>query len=470
MGSEGSLGEERATLLLAPFVIAGPSLAAPYPMKHLSLSTAFIMSVITAGAQTREIAFTEFDLPNGLHVILHEDHGTPIVAVSVMYHVGSKDEAKDRRGFAHFFEHLLFEGSDNIARGEFSKYVEKAGGVLNANTNGDRTYYYEVLPSNQLELGLWLESERMLHARVDQVGVDTQREVVKEERRQRYENQPYGSLLPEVLKRAYKEHPYQWPTIGFMEDLNAASESDYKRFYKTFYIPNNAVLVVAGDIQPKRAEELVRKYFADIPKGEKIKRNKVVEPEMTQETRDVVHDKIQLPAVVQAYRIPAYGTKDFYAVDMLNRLLSNGNSSRLNKRVKDEQQKALYVGSFSLPFEHPGLAMAFAIANAGVDPDSLEAAMDDVIAEVRDKEIPAAEVEKLKVGIETEFVTANARVAGIAENLASAYTFLGSTQKVNSELRNYLAVTPADLQRVARQFFDPKKRVVLHYLPLAGKQ
>ena len=273
-----------------------------------------------------------------------------------------------------------------------------------------------------------------------------------------------------MLKRAYKEHPYQWPTIGFMEDLNAASESDYKRFYKTFYIPNNAVLVVAGDIQPKRAEELVRKYFADIPKGEKIKRNKVVEPEMTQETRDVVHDKIQLPAVVQAYRIPAYGTKDFYAVDMLNRLLSNGNSSRLNKRVKDEQQKALYVGSFSLPFEHPGLAMAFAIANAGVDPDSLEAAMDDVIAEVRDKEIPAAEVEKLKVGIETEFVTANARVAGIAENLASAYTFLGSTQKVNSELRNYLAVTPADLQRVARQFFDPKKRVVLHYLPLAGKQ
>lgn len=439
-------------------------------MKHPLLSTAFTMAVLTAGAQTREIAFTEFDLPNGLHVILHEDHGTPIVAVSVMYHVGSKDEASDRRGFAHFFEHLLFEGSDNIGRGEFSKYVEKAGGVLNANTNGDRTYYYEVLPSNQLELGLWLESERMMHARVDQVGVDTQREVVKEERRQRYENQPYGSLLPEVLKRAYKEHPYQWPTIGFMEDLNAASEADYKKFYKTFYVPNNAVLVVAGDIDPAKAGDMVRTYFGEIPKGGKIPRTKVVEPAMTQEIRDVVHDKIQLPAVVEAYRIPGYGTKDFYAVDMLNRLLSNGNSSRLNKRVKDEQQKALYVGSFSLPFEHPGLAMAFAIANAGVAPDSLEKAMDEVFAEVREQEIPAAEVEKLKVGIETEFVTANARVSGIAENLASAYTFLGDTRKVNSEIKNYLAVTPSDLQRVARQYFDPKKRVVLHYLPMAGKQ
>ncbi|HRT54628.1 MAG TPA: insulinase family protein, partial [Flavobacteriales bacterium] len=160
-------------------------------MQRELLTSVLTMAVLTAGAQARKIAFSEFDLPNGLHVILHEDHGTPIVAVSVMYHVGSKDEASNRRGFAHFFEHLLFEGSDNIARGEFSRYVEKAGGVLNANTNGDRTYYYEVLPSNQLELGLWLESERMLHARVDQIGVDTQREVVKEERRQRYENQPY---------------------------------------------------------------------------------------------------------------------------------------------------------------------------------------------------------------------------------------------------------------------------------------
>ncbi len=424
------------------------------------------MTAITASAQMRPIPFTEFDLPNGLHVILHEDHSTPIVAVSVMYHVGSKDEAADRRGFAHFFEHLLFEGSDNIGRGEFARYVEKAGGVLNANTNGDRTYYYEVLPSNQLELGLWLESERMMHARVDQKGVDTQREVVKEERRQRYENQPYGGLLIEVLKRAYTKHPYQWPTIGFMEDLNAASEADYKKFYKTFYVPNNATLVLAGDLDPATAPDLVRKYFADIPKGGAIPRNKVVEPPMKGEVRDVVHDRIQLPAVVMAYRIPAYGTKDFYAVDMLNRLLSNGNSSRLNKAVKDEQQKALYVGSFSLPFEDPGLAIAFGIANMGVTPDSLEAAMNAEIERVRTVPVPEQELAKLKAQVETEFVSGNGRVSGIAETLASAHVFLGGTAKANTEIEQYLAVTPADLQRAARTYFVPTNRVVLYYLPM----
>lgn len=428
-----------------------------------------IMATISAGAQTREITFTEFDLPNGLHVILHEDHSTPIVAVSVMYHVGSKDEAKDRRGFAHFFEHLLFEGSDNIGRGEYSKYVERAGGVLNANTNGDRTYYYEVLPSNQLELGLWLESERMMHAKVDTRGIETQREVVKEERRQRYENQPYGSILPEVLKRAYTEHPYQWPTIGFMEDLNAASEQDYRTFYKTFYVPNNAVLVLAGDIDAQKAPELVKKYFADIPKGGAIPRTQVVEPPMKGEVRDVVYDRIQLPAVVEAYRIPAYGTKDFYAVDMLNRLLSNGNSSRLVKNVKDAEQKAVYVGSFSLPFEQPGLAIAFAIANMGVDVDSLERSMDRQFALVRDVPVPEAELGKLKAQIETEFINGNARVAGVAENLASAYTFLGGTKHIDTEIQQYLAVTAADLQRVAKQYFVPSNRVVLHYLPQSQK-
>ncbi len=193
-------------------------------------------------------------------------------------------------------------------------------------------------------------------------------------------------------------------------------------------------------------------------------------PELTKEVRDGVHDRIQLPAVVQAYRIPGYGTKDFYAVDMLNRLLSNGNSSRLNKRVKDQEQRALYVGAFSFPFEDPGLAVAFAIANGGVAPDSLERSMDEVFAEVREKGVPAAELEKLKAGIETEFVNANARVAGIAENLASAYTFLGSTAKVNTEIAHYMAVTAADLQGAAQRYFDPKKRVVLHYLPMNGDQ
>lgn len=439
-------------------------------MRALIPLTVCMMASTIAMAQHREVRFTEFDLSNGLHVILHEDHATPIVAVGVMYHVGSKDEARDRRGFAHFFEHLLFEGSKNIDRGEFAKYVEKAGGVLNANTTGDRTYYYEVLPSNQVNLGLWLESERMLQAKVDTKGIETQREVVKEERRQRYENQPYGSILPEVLSRAFKQHPYQWPTIGYMEDLNAATEKDYQDFYKTFYVPNNAVLVLAGDINPKEVTASLEKYFGPIAKGAAVPRNKVVEPPLGGEVRDVVYDKIQLPAVVQAYRIPALGTPDFYAVDMLNRLLSNGNSSRLVKNVKDAEQKALFVGSFSLPFEDPGLAIAFAVANMGVDTDSLEASMDRQFERVRNEPVDEAELAKLKVQIETEHAMENSRMAGIAHNLANAYTFLGGTGQVNTEVEQYLAVKASDLQRVARTYFVPENRVVLHYLPQANKQ
>ncbi|MBX2973301.1 MAG: insulinase family protein, partial [Flavobacteriales bacterium] len=380
--------------------------------------------------------------------------------------VGSKDEARDRRGFAHFFEHLLFEGSANIQRGEFSKLVENAGGVLNANTNGDRTYYYEVLPSNQLELGLWLESERMLHAKVDQVGVDTQREVVKEERRQRYENQPYGTLTMEVLKRAFTQHPYQWPTIGYMEDLNAASEADYQAFYKKFYVPNNATLVVAGDIDPARARTLVERYFGDIPKGAPVVQPTIVEPPLGEEVRDVVYDRIQLPAVVMGYRIPANGTPDFYAVEMLNRLLSGGNSARMNTALKDEQRVAVYCGAFNFPFEHPGIAMLFAVANGGVDAVKLEAAMQKQIDDLATTPISDAELARLKAQLETEVIADNSRVAGIAGNLASAHVLLGNTALINTEIDRYLALTAADLQRAAKTYFKNDNRVVLHYLPV----
>lgn len=430
----------------------------------LVLSTATMIAATTA-AQKRAIAYTEFDLPNGLHVILHEDHGTPIVAVSVMYHVGSKNETPDRRGFAHFFEHLLFEGSANIQRGEFSKLVENAGGVLNANTNGDRTYYYEVLPSNQLELGLWLESERMLHAKVDQVGVDTQREVVKEERRQRYENQPYGTITMEVLKRAFKQHPYQWPTIGYMEDLNAASEADYQAFYKKFYVPNNATLVVAGDMDPVTARSLVERYFGDIPKGGAVEQPVVVEPPLGGEVRDTIFDRIQLPAVVMGYRIPANGTPDFYAVELLNRLLSGGNSARMNTALKDDQQVAVYTGAFNFPFEHPGIAMLFAVANGGVDARQLEAAMQREIDALATAPISTEELAKLKVQLETELIADNSRVAGVAGNLATAYCLLGSTELINTEIDRYLSLTADDLQRAARTYFVNENRVVLHYLP-----
>jgi zinc protease len=438
-------------------------------MRTLALPIALMLAA-TATAQRSAIAYTEFDLDNGLHVILHEDRSTPIVCVSVMYHVGSKNEDPTRRGFAHFFEHLLFEGSANIGRGEFSKHVEKAGGVLNANTTADRTYYYEVLPSNQLELGLWLESERMLHAKVDQKGVDTQREVVKEERRQRYENQPYGTILLEVLDRAYSTHPYKWPTIGFMEDLNAASEADYQAFYKKFYVPNNATLVVAGDIDAVNAKALVTKYFAEIPRGASVMQPDVKDPGPATEVRAVINDRIQLPAVVLGYRIPPTGAPDYYAVDLVNRLLSNGNSSRLNKSLKDDQQKAVGTGAFSLPFEQGGLAILYAIANMGVEAAALEQAMTAEVRRIQTEGVPKAEFDKLVAQLETELVNDRSRIAGIASDLARCHQLMGDTRLVNTEIDRYLALTPDDLKRAAQTYFTEQARVVLHYLPAGQKQ
>ena len=435
-------------------------------MKRLLGVLCGVVFSLALNAQMNKVEFKEFTLDNGLQVILHKDSSTPIVAVSVMYHVGSKNEQPDRTGFAHFFEHLLFEGTENIERGEYDKYVEKAGGTLNANTSNDRTYYYEILPSNQLELGLWLESERMLHAKVEDVGIETQREVVKEERRQRIDNQPYGSILQEAMKRAYTKHPYNWPVIGSMEHLNAAVEADYKNFYKTFYVPNNAIVSIAGDLDYVEAEAMVRKYFGQIPAGTgEIYRPNIVEPEMTAEIRDTIYDNVQLPAVVQTYRIPAQGTDDFYAVEMLGTLLSQGQSSRLYRTCVDDEQKALFVGSFPLGLEDPGVNIAFGISNMGVDPSDLEASMDAVIAKTQNELISDMEFQKLRNQTENDFISRNSRVAGIAESLANYKMYFGDANLVNTELDRYLAVTKEDIQRVAKKYFAKSNRVVLYYLP-----
>lgn len=432
----------------------------------------FIISILLMcgplSAQMNKLVFEEYTLDNGLHVILHQDKTTPIVAVSVMYHVGSKNENPERTGFAHFFEHLMFEGSENIGRGEFDKYVQNAGGTLNANTSFDRTYYYEVLPSNELALGLWLESERMMHARVDVKGIETQREVVKEERRQRIDNQPYGSILEETFKRAYQVHPYRWPIIGSMAHLEAAEEEDYKQFYADFYVPNNAVLSIAGDIDIAETKMLVEKYFGPIPKSPNaVYRPRVVEPNLTSEIRDTIFDNIQLPAVIQAYRIPAQGTKDYYAVDMVSRILSNGESSRLYRSLVDEQQKALFVGNFPLALEDPGLSLSFGIVNMGVDVYELEKAIDAEVAKIQNELISEKEFEKLRNQIESEFVTNNSRVAGIAESLATYHMFFGDAALINNEIDRYLAVTREDIMNAAKKYLVKNNRIVLHYLPKA---
>ena len=435
-------------------------------MKKFLLVIILILNVIWLNAQQNKIKFVEYDLPNGLHVILHEDHTTPIVAVSVMYHVGSKNEKPDRTGFAHFFEHLMFEGSKYVKRGEYDKYLERVGGMNNANTTQDRTYYYEVLPSNNIELALWLESERMLHAKVDSVGIETQREVVKEEKRQRIDNQPYGSIMKEAFGHAYKVHPYKWPVIGSMEHLNAASYDDFKDFYNTFYVPNNAILSIAGDIDVEKTKKMIDKYFATIPRGTKeIYRPNVVEPPLNGEVRDTIYDNIQLPAVIEVYRIPAIGTKDFYAAYMLSELLSGGNSSRLNKALVDEKQLALYVGSFPYPLEDPGIYFLFAVTNMGKSPKDVEDGIHAEIEKVKTELIGDKEFTKLRNMIETEFISENTKMKDIAESLANYKMYYGDANLINTELQRFMDVTKEDIRNVAKKYFNKNNRVVLYYLP-----
>jgi len=418
-----------------------------------------------------KIEFQEYDLSNGLHVILYPRPDVPVVAVGMMYHVGSKNEDPQRTGFAHFFEHLMFEGSKYIERGELDKLLTEAGATYNANTWYDRTYYYEVLPANQLNLALWIEAERLRHAKVDKKGIETQREVVKEERRLRVDNQPYGRLVEETMKRMYKKHPYRWPVIGYMEHLEAASEGDFKDFYKTFYVPNNATLAVAGNFDPETVKRTIDIYFGDIPKGKKVPRPQVEEPPLGGEVREVVYDNVQLPAVVHAFRTPSIKEPDYYAVNMLMQLLSQGESSRLSRYVKNEKRKALVVGAFPFGLEDsPSVSIIFGIANAGVSPEELEAAMEEEYEKIKKEGISFQEFQKLRNQLETEFYTRNSTMEGIAESLANYHTFFGDANLINTEIQQYLKVTPADIKRVANQYLVKENRVTLYWLPKSKEQ
>ena len=422
-----------------------------------------------AAAQTPRIEFTEYKLDNGLQVILHQDKSTPIVAVSIMYRVGGADSFEGRTGFAHFFEHLLFEGSENIDRGEIDDYVQRAGGALNANTSNDRTYYYEILPSNQLALGLWIESERLLHAKVQNKGIETQREVVKEERRERMDNQPYGSVFAELFGHAFRVHPYKDPNIGYMEDLNAASEEDFQRFYRTYYVPNNAILSIAGDIDIPETKALIEKYFATIPRGSEVPRVTVVEPPLGGEVRDTVYDNAPLPGIILAYRTPARRDPDSYAIRLLNQVLSQGQSSRLQRRLVDQEEIAVQAGSFPVESDAPGIAVAFALARPDADLPRMEAIIDEEVTRLQNELISEREYQKLRNQVEADAISGYGSVAGIAESLADYEMFLGDANLINTETDRLLAVTREDIQRVARQYFTPENRVLLYWLPEAMK-
>ena len=426
--------------------------------------------ILGVSAQDRRIDFEEYDLDNGLHVILHQDNSTPIVNVSVLYHVGAKNEPEGRKGFAHFFEHLMFEGSPNIARGDFFKIIESAGGSLNANTTNDRTFYYETLPSHQLELGLYMESERMLHATIDSTGVATQKEVVKEEKRTSYDNRPYGSILAETFSRVFEGTAYEWTTIGEMEDIDAATEEDFKNFFETFYVPNNATLSIAGDLDIDETKALVQKWFGEIPKGTKEIPRPEVEMKELGKVEDVIFDNIQLPAVIQAYQMTEEGSDDYYALDMLTTLLSGGQSSRFTKEIVDNKQLAVQVASIPLALEDAGVFIAFGLVNMGTPTEDLSDAMDKEIERVKNESISDKEFQKLRNQIENSFVSSNSTVRGIAESLANYHVYYGDANLINNEIDRYMAVTKEDLQRVAKKYLNADNRVELTYLPKSAQQ
>ncbi|MCF6213841.1 MAG: insulinase family protein [Flavobacteriaceae bacterium] len=435
-------------------------------LKFFTIVSFFALMAMTTMAQ--QVEFEEYDLANGLHVILHQDNTAPVVTTSVMYHVGAKNEKNKRSGFAHFFEHLLFEGTKNIGRGEWSKIVNANGGYDNASTTDDRTYYFETFPSNNVELGLWMEAERMLHPIINKIGVDTQNEVVKEEKRLHFDNQPYGHFLEQVKLKLFSKHPYQHTTIGSMADLDAATLDEFLDFNHMYYAPNNATLVVAGDIDIAKTKAMVAKYFTDIPKGKAVAYTKIEESPITQEIKSEYYDpNIQIPALVAAYRTPSMKEHDAYVLDMISTLLSDGKSSRMYKQMVDVDKKALQVGAINLSQEDYGMYIVYALPMGKVSLDDVLADMETQIKKVQTELISEKEYQKLQNKFENNFVNANSSIQGIANSLARYQMLYGNTNLINDEIKIYRSITREEIRDVAKKYLNTNQRLVLKYLPKA---
>jgi predicted Zn-dependent peptidase len=414
----------------------------------------------------QQVDFTEYDLDNGMHVILHQDNTAPVVTTAVMYHVGAKDENPERTGFAHFFEHLLFEGTANIPRGEWFTIVTSNGGSNNANTTDDRTYYYEIFPSNSLELGLWMESERLLHPVINQIGVDTQNEVVKEEKRLRVDNQPYGNILAEIKKLIFKKHPYKGTTIGEMEHLDAATLEEFQEFNKKFYVPNNAVLVVAGDINIEKTKSMIEAYFGPIPKGKDIERNFPKEDPVSQDAIAKAYDaNIQIPAIIGAYRTPSNKDRDTYVLSMISSYLSGGKSSVLYKKLVDDQKQALAVQAVNISQEDYGTYALFALPLGDVKLMTLINEIDEEIEILKTDLISERQYQKLQNQFENSFVNSNSSISGIANSLARYYMLYGDVNLINNEIDIYRSITREEIRDVANKYLKADERALLEYLP-----
>jgi predicted Zn-dependent peptidase len=429
----------------------------------LSLASA-VLFVFAANAQ--KVEFEEYDLSNGMHVILHKDTSAPVVVTSVMYHVGAKDEQPGRTGMAHFFEHLLFEGTENIGKGEWFKIVSSNGGRNNANTTDDRTYYYEIFPSNKLELGLWMESERLLHPIIKQGGVDTQNEVVKEEKRLRVDNQPYSRFLEYVKLNMFKKHPYKGTTIGKMADLDAATLEEFLAFNKKFYVPNNATLVVAGDIDFATTKKMIQDYFGPIPRGADVTKNFPQEDPITQAMSAKGYDpNIQIPAIMAAYRTPSMKTKDSRILDMISTYLSTGRSSVLYKKLVDTKKMALQAGAINLSQEDYGTYILFGLPQGETKLEDIIKEIDEEIVKMQTELISERNFQKLQNQFENNFVNSNSSVEGIANSLARYNVLYGDTNLINSEIEIYRSITREDIKAVANKYLNPNQRLILEYLP-----
>ena len=429
---------------------------------YLSFLTLFIGSTLFA----QKVEFEEYKLENGLHVILHQDNAAPVVTTAVMYHVGSKDEQVGRTGFAHFFEHLLFEGTKNIAKGDFFKIVSANGGRNNANTTQDRTYYYETFPSNNLELGLWLESERMLHPVINQDGVDTQNEVVKEEKKARIDNAPYGKIMYRtgINPHIFKKHPYGNSVIGSLEDLNAAKLEEFLAFHKKYYGPNNAVLVVAGDFEVAKAKKMIQDYFGDIPAAKKVERVNIIEDDITETIKVTEYDSnIQIPIKLFIFRTPSNKDKDAYTLDMVSSILTSGKSSRMYKRLVDSK-KALQVLAFNDSQEDYGTYIMGALPMGDISLDDLAIEMDEEITKLQTELISEKEYQKLQNQFENRFVNSNSGVENIANTLARNYMLKGNTNLINEEINIYQSITREDIKNVANKYLKKNQRVEMDYL------
>ena len=421
---------------------------------------------LAASAADPVVPFKLFKLKNGLTVVLSEDHSAPTYSVAVSYNVGSRDEKAGRTGFAHLFEHMMFQGSANVAKNEHMSLISSNGGSMNGTTDTDRTLYYETLPANQIDLGLFLESDRMRSLNVNQANLDNQRNAVQEERRLRVDNQPYGHTNEAISETAYDMFGYKHSIIGSMEDLNAASVDDVKEFFKRYYAPNNATVAIVGDFKTDELLAKMKKYFEDIPAQPAPPKPDMSQPAQKGERRKTLEDPFaQLARIDIAYRIPDALNPDYVALRVMSGILSGGQSSRLNQRLVKELELATATGASASQLRGPGLQEIAALVRPGKDLAVVEKAMYDEVAKLQTTPVEDWELEKLRTAARRSQIQSMQSTLNRAVGLADANTNFGDPNLFNLLAQKVAAVTKADIQRVAKQYLTEDNRTVIITMP-----